>query len=257
MYAPTIKLEGADANNVTGTKTFEVPLVPQSAAAKVLPAFTFSFFDPAGGTYRTVSASAIPITVAAAGNPGVPLPRLTATNSAAPPMTDIAHIKVHLGSAIAPAPLLARPWFLLLQGLAPALWIALLVRRKRVEAIANNPRLRRRKEVDALTRKAVLDLRSHAAANQSEQFFATLLRVVQEQIGERLDVPANSVTEAVIDEQLRPRGFPPEACQQLESLFHAANLARYAPVKTAQELTAVADRATGVLAELKQWEPRR
>jgi len=41
-----------------------------------------------------------------------------------------------------------------------------------------------------------------------EAFFATLFRLLQEQLGERLELPASSITEAVIEEHLRPRGVP-------------------------------------------------
>ena len=34
----------------------------------------------------------------------------------------------------------------------------------------------------------------------SDQFFATLSRLLQEQLGERLDLPASAITEAVIEE---------------------------------------------------------
>jgi len=79
-----------------------------------------------------------------------------------------------------------------------------------------------------------------------------LFRLLQEQVGERLDLPAPSITEAVIEEQLRPHGVPEEILTQLHELFHACNQARYAPQHTLPMLVALAPRAEAVLRELQQ-----
>ena len=41
----------------------------------------------------------------------------------------------------------------------------------------------------------------------SDEFFAVLFRLLQEQLGERLDLPASAITEAVIEERLSPLGI--------------------------------------------------
>ena len=46
--------------------------------------------------------------------------------------------------------------------------------------------------------------------------YASLL---QEQLGERLDLPASAITEAVIEEHLRPRNVPETPLAQLHELF--------------------------------------
>jgi len=60
------------------------------------------------------------------------------------------------------------------------------------------------------------------------------------------------ITEAVIEEQLRPHGVPEEILTQLHELFHACNQARYAPQHTLPMLVALAPRAEAVLRELQQ-----
>jgi hypothetical protein len=258
MYSPNARVEAGDPNNVSGTKIFEIAVVPQSVAIKALPPFAFSFFDPEAAAYKTITTPAIPLTVSASAGGTTALPQLTATNASEPkPMSDIAHIKVNPGIAIATAPVITRPWFIALQFVAPALWLGLVVRRKRAESLANNPRLRRRREVQALVRDSISKLREHAAANQSEEFFTVLFRALQEQIAERLDVPTNSVTEAAIDERLRPAGLPDPTRRSLHELFQAANLARYAPVRSTQELNALASTAENALREVQQWEAKR
>jgi hypothetical protein len=80
------------------------------------------------------------------------------------------------------------------------------------------------------------DLQRLAAENNSDEFFATMFRLLQEQLGERLDCPASAITEAVIEEKLRPRGAGEGMLNELRELFQMCNLVRYAPIKSSQEL---------------------
>ena len=123
--------------------------------------------------------------------------------------------------------------------------------RRRADNLANNPRLRRQREVARTIEQGLHDLKRFANQNDSEQFFATLVRLLQEQLGERLDMPATAITEAVIEEELRPKGLPEATLNTLQDLFQLANLARYAPVKTSQELAALIPRMEATLAELR------
>jgi hypothetical protein len=94
-------------------------------------------------------------------------------------------------------------------------------------------------------------LRRLAAENKSDDFFATLFRLLQEQLGERLDCPASAITEAVIEERLRPRGVPEATLNALRELFQTCNLARYAPIRSSQELAALIPRLETSLRELQ------
>jgi hypothetical protein len=79
-----------------------------------------------------------------------------------------------------------------------------------------------------------------------------MFRLLQEQLGERLDMPASAITEAVIEERLRPAGAPEIILTGLQELFQACNLARYAPIKSSQELAAIIPNVEGVLRKLQE-----
>jgi hypothetical protein len=162
-------------------------------------------------------------------------------------------IKQRLGAVaqIGP-PLIQQPWFLALQGVPLLAWVSALVWRKRVESLANNPRLRRQRQVAKLIAEGLAELRRLAAENKSDEFFAVLSRLLQEQLGERLDVPATAITEAVIEEQLRPRRAPEAVLASLQEIFQICNLARYAPIKTSQELAALIPKLETVLKDLQR-----
>jgi hypothetical protein len=258
-YPATSQIEGADANNTSGTKNFEQVVVPERAGIKALPPLAFSFFDPDQKIFRTLSSAAIPLNVIAASGSGSALPSLPGASNAAPaqPVSDLAHIKPYLGTAVPHASLISQPWFLGVQVVPPAVWIALFALRKHRERLANDPKLRRRNEVAHMLRRGLAELREQAAAKDSEAFFATVARLLQEKIGERVDGPANAITEAVVEERLRPAGTPKELCAAIQKLFQACNLARYAPVKSSEELSALVPELEQALRDLQQWEPHK
>ena len=99
---------------------------------------------------------------------------------------------------------------------------------------------------------AIPQLRELAARNESEQFYAFVFRLLQEQLGDRLDLPASAITEAVLDERLPRRGASPELITRLHELFQMCNQARYAPVRTNEELQQVASNLEKALGELQQ-----
>jgi hypothetical protein len=253
-YPPTMKLETTDPLGVQGTKSFEQILLPQNADIKEIPAVSFSFFDPSQKAYRTLTQPAIPLTVRSAGATVVPAIAAAAHGAAdsAPPAQDIVPIKQRPGvlAQITP-PLVRQPWFLVLQSVPLLAFLSALTWRKRNESLANNPRLRRQRQVAQVVRDGLNDLKKAAAENNSDRFFATLFRLLQEQLGERLDLPASSITEAVIEEHLRPRGVSEDTLNGLHELFQTCNLARYAPIQSSQELAAIIPNAAAVLRELQ------
>jgi hypothetical protein len=256
-YPPTSQIEDTDPNNFMGAKTFEQVIVPERAGIKELPPFVFSFFDPDQKKYQTLTGPLISLNVRAATGSGSALPSLPGGTNAAPaqPASDLAHIKPYLGALMPQPLLLARPWFLGVQLVPPVIWIGLLLNRKRHERLANDPKLRRRHEVTRKVRLGLAELRVQANANTSETFFAIVLRLLQEQIGERIDSPPNAITEAVVEEKLRPAGAATELCATVHELFQICNLARYAPVKSSEELSAVVPKVEQVVRELQRWEP--
>ena len=95
-------------------------------------------------------------------------------------------------------------------------------------------------------------MRQLASENKSDEFFAMLMRLLQEQLGDSLDLPASAITEAVIEERLRPHGAPEKVLVPLQELFQTCNLARYAPIKNSQELAAIVPKLEAVVGELQQ-----
>jgi hypothetical protein len=253
-YPPTQNLKTTDQLGIEGTKTFEQIVTPQNTDVRELPAFSFSYFDPGAKTYRILTQSPVQLAVHSGGTTPAPMIAATKTaNSQNPPPQDILPIKEQIGTLTQTGPpLLTRPAFLAVQGVPVLAWLAAFVWRKRTDNLANNPRLRRQRRVAQLVREGLNDLHRLAAENNSAEFFAALFRLLQEQLGERLDCPASSITEAVIDERLVLLGAPEPTLAGLRELFQLCNQARYAPMRTSGELAAVIPQFENAVRELQQ-----
>jgi hypothetical protein len=253
-YPPTTKLETSDQFGFQGTKTFEQIVSPLNSDVHELPALTFSFFNPDDGQYHTLTQAAVPLAVKAAG--ASPLPAIAANkNSTAENQTpqDILPIKENLGTLATKFPVLvAQPAFLAAQTLPVMAFLAAFVWRKRADKLANNPRLRRKIAVEKLVQTGIADLQIFAAENKSEEFFALLFRLLQEQLGERLDCPATAITENVVEENSIMRGANETTRHDLRELFQLCNQARYAPVRGTSELNSVAAQFEKAVRELQE-----
>ncbi len=254
LYPPTVEFQPSDQLGLNGTKTFALTAVPQSLDITELPLFTFSYFDPEQKGYRTLTQPATPLIVRPSAA-SLPPPNLSIANANdnQPARKDIAHIKPRIGvlAQIHP-PLVRQPWFVALQGVPVLAWLSLLYSRKQKERLANNPRLRRQRDVEKLVGNGLNELRQSANANQTESFFATMFHLLQEQLGERLDLPASAITEAVLEEHLRPLQVPEETVALLHELFQSCNQARYAQQSTNEELVSLIPKLETALSELKK-----
>jgi hypothetical protein len=254
-YTPSGSVETQDPLHLEGTKKFEWIVSPQNADIHELPPFEFSFFDSDAKTYRTLRSPAIGINV----RPTAATPMPTVVN-AAPPVSpkekvrEIVHIQPQLGVVKRPAPpLIRQPWFLALQLGAPLLWMAALAYRRQSDHLENNPRLRRRREVERITGQGLRDLQRFATENKSDEFFETVFKLLQEQLGERLNLPASGITEAVLEEELKTgEELPPETMALLGELFATCNQARYAPVRSSQALAAIIPKLERALNDLRK-----
>jgi hypothetical protein len=253
-YPATSSVSPTDPLGLAGSKNFEQVIVTENHETRTLPPFEFSFFDPNAKAYRTLRGPSFPLTIRPSISAAAP-PLLTNTSSQPappPPIDDIVHIRARFEPiAMVRPPLVQQPWFLALQAVPVVAWLGLFITRKRKETLANNPRLRRQREVAARVREGLRELPEQAAARRTEDFFGTVFRLLQEQLGAQLDMPASGITEAVIEQRLQDRNLPSSTLAQLQELFQACNQARYAPQRTSEELSSYIPRVQNVLRDLE------
>jgi oxygen tolerance protein BatD len=254
VFPPTAKIETTDPLGIEGSKTFEEIVTPQDTDVREVPQFSFSFFNPADGNYHTLTNPPVPLFVRAGG--ATTAPTIAANKNSTPENQmpqDILPVKENLGTLSQnKTPLIAQPKFLAVQSLPLIAFLAAFVWRKRTDNLANNPRLRRQRAVAQLVSIGLNDLKKFAAENKPEEFFAVMVRLLQEQLGERLDCPASAITENVIEEHTALRGTEKTTLDDLRELFQLCNQARYAPVRGTGELNSVVVKFQKTIGELQE-----
>ncbi len=255
IYPPNSEFKPLDDLGIQGVKRYELVVVPENSDVKEIPPMAFTYFDTGLRKYQTINVAPIPLKVrassAAPAQPTVASGAVKAKTEEPTAVKDVFHIKPHLGTVVSVAtPTLVRPWFWMVSALPLLAWAVLAFRLKQAELAARNPRAQRAKAVAQSEAAGLAQLSELAAGGKSKEFFDLLAKLLQERLGERLDMPASAITEAVVDERLGV--LREESRKELHELFQACNQARYAPVSDVAKLDALVERARKVLASLME-----
>ena len=239
-YEPSVTTNKNNPLGLLGTRTFEQVVIPESDKITEVPRIEFSFFDPVTDQYRVLAKGPFPLKVNPSDEPIAPL---VGGNTAretsepdSPPQTDILTIQHHLGSLGQALPLVARPNFWLLQSIPLLLWLGALLWRRKTNALANNPRLRRKRQVAERTRAGLAKLDNLAKQEETAEFHAELADLLREQLGLRLDIPAEGITADIVHSPAASNKLDEGTRSEIRKLFAASDQATYARSQTTGEL---------------------
>jgi hypothetical protein len=212
---------------VTGSKTYEYVLVPQTAGPKTIPPIALSFFDPRREAYSTVSSPELSLSVLPAeeGDGGPDLPARAAIARLG---RDIRYIHEPPEIRSAGAPVYRRPGYLLLQ-LVPlvALAGAVAVRRRR-DRFAGEEGLERFVRAPARARRELAEARRALAAGDAAVVCSSVSRAVVDFVGARLKVGARGMTLPELGRLLASAGADEAVVERVKDLLSACDLGRFA-----------------------------
>ncbi len=126
VYPPTDKFEKSDSLGLSGTKTFEMPLVAQQPQTRT-PVAEFSYFDPVKEKYFTIRSQPIAVSAAAAPAVAAAGPEASATPSpSAQPAPDATGLWLVQSTPRSWQSRLQQPAFWIGNGIAAGIFLALL-----------------------------------------------------------------------------------------------------------------------------------
>ncbi len=241
-YEPSVTTSENNPLGLLGTRRFEQVVIPESDTIAEMPRIEFSFFDPVTSQYRVLAKGPFPLKVNPSSKPVAPV---IGGNTAqetedpdSPPQTDILTIKHHLGSLGQAMPLIARPNFWLLQSIPLLLWIAALAWRRKTNALANNPRLRRERQVAKRIRSGIAKLDALANDGEVGEFHAEMADLLRKQIGVQLDIPAEGITGDIVHSHAAQKRLNEDTRDDIRKLFTASDQASFAGSQTTGEMKA-------------------
>jgi hypothetical protein len=254
-YPPSATTELADNTGLKGVRVFELVTIPQKATITELPSLEFSYFDTVEGAYRSLVHPAIPLKVLpsqiVSSNAGSSQSNYDVMGLPKPKPKDLVPIKAFLGKVVAKeSPWVLQSSFYWAQLVPPILLGLAWVVRRQKERSSQDVLGRRRRHVEKFTRKHLPELEKLARKNDSDSFFELLFRLLQTRLSQSMDLPAASITEAVLDEPQRVGNISNSDVELLHTLFQACNQARYAPIDSSQQLAEYASQCKDVLTRL-------
>lgn len=218
-YDPTTKTTKDDLNT-TGERTIQQVLIAKSTEVKELPEIRLTYFDPAAKAYKTAVQSPIKLTVKA-GSGG----QSTIVGSGGGRLRpdeklgqDIVYLKGDLGPVSSTVPFCATSTFWVLNVTPVLALIGGIGWKRRTDKLRGDVAYARRSRAAKNARKLL------ASATSYED----VQHVLQNYLGDRLNIPAGGITTSVVDEQLVPRGVNGELAAQTRACFEACDTARFA-----------------------------
>ena len=208
---------------ISGTKTFELAIIPRTSGAYTIPAITFSYFDPSKGKYQTIATNPIRITATGEGLADV----------GGAPKNIIGSAVQALGYIVTDYPKNSRPvdlsrsfFFWFFQFIPAAAIIAAMVYRTRTARLLNDRRYARR--VGASRRSKVLFEKAAQlkSRGETESFYGALYDAILGYVADRLDLEKSGLT----IEQIRSNDTIPENIKgDLAEFLESCQNARFAP----------------------------
>lgn len=233
-YSPKTEFAPGDTTSFSGRKTFEFSAVPQKGGEHDVQ-LAFSFFDPAKGSYETVSSPAISLTISgddvAEQNAGL----AAAASGAEADASDVTESRTELAPPrLSPdnkPPIIQALFYEMIFWLVVALSVAgiaagaaaRIVRRR----LSDPARVTAREFVRAET-SALSIAETAANSGDAEAFFPAARRTLQTRLAAAWDRPAESIILADLRYEL-PSNSPTLA------VFKAADAAEYAPAESSAD----------------------
>lgn len=256
-YEPTILSKKTDPLGLSGLKTFEQVIIPENETIKEIPSLKIPYFDPKSESYKVLSQGPFALKVNPSSKPdSIQNTSIAKTDSSdleneKPQLADILWIKYEAGTLGNATPFVLRPAFWLLQSIPLLFLIGTLILRHKRNLFANNPKLRRQLQVEQITSKTLTKLAILIEENKALEFHIELATVLREQLGLKLDIPAEGITCDSIDEPLAKKNIKPETREILRKLFTSCDAASYAASQSTTELREYISDLEKVISDLK------
>lgn len=210
-------------NGLSGSRTFEWVITPQTQGEYDMPAFDYIYFDPSSGQYITEQCNKVHIKVSKALNNATSKSDVTELNS------DIHHIvkntKLHKADKNGRIP--ASVWFILLAAIAASTVVVLYARHQ--QDIAGDEASMRMQRANKLAKKRLRNAEKHLNSGNNEQFYEEIYKALWGGIADKFNIPLSYLSSDTIRQQLDNKKVDETLKQQILETLKDVDFARFAP----------------------------
>lgn len=217
-----------------GKKVLEQVLIPAHERITEIPAVTFSYFDPQQKKYETVTRGPFPISVKPLA-PGEGLKVVGLQETPAQNRTgeetlgeDISFIKERLGTwSRKDAWAYRSPLFWILVAGVVGAWGFLWGLFRFTDRIRTDERFARRMLAPAKARKGLQRTEELLNQGKAKEFYDSLFKTLQEYFGNKLHLPAGSVSVDEVERHLKGKNIDGSALEQLKEVLAECDRVRF------------------------------
>ena len=256
-YEPSVLSKKTDPLGINGIKVFEQVIIPEKETIKEVPRIEIAYFDPKAESYKILSQGPFALKVKPSTKSNLISTTSLPENDSSDledeklKQSEIIWIKYEIGPLGQATPFVTHPTFWLLQSIPLLFFVGSLIWRRKKNALADNPKLRRQMQVERNTRQSIKKLINLAEKNKTLEFHKELAVVLREQIGLKLDIPAEGITGDSINESIAKSNIKPKALDKLYMLFNNCDAASYAASHSTADLRKCLIDLKEVIDELK------
>jgi len=210
-------------NGLSGSRTFEWIITPQTQGEYDLPAFDYVYFDPSTGAYVTKQCNKVHVKVNKSLGNATSKSDVTELNS------DIHHImknaKLYSADNAGRVPLLF--WLALL---IPALITAgVVVYARRQQEIAGDEASMRLQRANKLAKKRLRNAEKYLNGGNDEQFYEEIYKALWGGIADKFNIPLAALSSDTIRQQMADKNVEETLQQQILDTLKDVDFARFAP----------------------------
>lgn len=261
LYPPKVDFQTGDATGLSGTKTFEYILIPESEAIDAIPAIDYAWFNPEAGEYRTITLEAQPVSVSPSSKPVDTGLFLGSNNDEEQPDDRIPEallpIRPGLGTLLPHGPAWTGPRFWLPNGGFGIVLLSMALVLRRKHRLRHDNQLARRHIGSRKIRKCLQQARKAAADNDPAAFFTASRQAIQERVSHlsKSPVEANTLVTSDCLDMLRQADLPEPIIDRCSTLLHAADAFQFAgATPSTRDLPSLADDLQAWIVDLNRLQ---
>lgn len=235
------------AEGVAGSMVYDIPIVPRVKGDYTLPAVSFTYFDSASETYRTVRSDSLGLSVSAGKNGG------GGRGKAVSAIDDIRYIKAATGDDAA----LSRRYFgstaykVALLTLVAAFVVLLIIFRRR--AIENaDLALKRGRRAGKIAKKRLRKAEKLMLSGADNTFYDEVEKALLGFVSDRLSMPLEQLSRDNIRERLTAGGAGEEIVEMFIKALEECEYERFAPGDSKGNMQKTYDAASKAITALAE-----
>jgi len=220
------------ARGFSGKKTFKILFIPLSERVKFIPPLSIAYFDNRRNSYGNLLSKPIPISVSPSDSTGPAVIISGKDKDSGKKEVRLLYndlpgfIMYKMGNPVVKKKFMYNKLYYLLLFVIPFLLnILFSFYAKHHRKLQQNSGYRRRIQAKKSAYKRIKKL----VKAKDEQFYSYLVHILNEYIGDKLDIASAGLTEDSVKAKLKEKNIDPSLIDKITQIYHRADMARFMP----------------------------